>query len=162
MCLAISNKHHECLGWPWIFFVSRRVVDVLKVRVELRQYKNDSIWSKDKLALNLPHFFTRLYGQWKRAANSKLICLWTKWCRSYFVFTLAVLQYLKSCVTQFRQLGTKKTVFVYIWTARSQTADVLAFTAIELHICFESSFIFLQHFDEKQFFLTVNLGKTFT
>ena len=41
--------------------------------LELRQYKNDSIWSKDKLALNLPHFFTRLYGQWKRAAISKLI-----------------------------------------------------------------------------------------
>ena len=31
--------------------------------LELRQYKNDSIWSEDKLALNLPRFFTRLYGQ---------------------------------------------------------------------------------------------------
>ena len=41
---------------------------------ELRQYKNESIWSKDKLALNFPRFFIRLYGQWKMAAISKLIC----------------------------------------------------------------------------------------
>ena len=33
-----------------------------KIVIELRQYKNDSIWSNDKLALNLPRFFTRLYG----------------------------------------------------------------------------------------------------
>ena len=56
--------------------------------LEQRQNKNDSIWSKDKLTLNLPRFFTRLYGQWKRAVNSKLICSWTKWCHSYFVFAL--------------------------------------------------------------------------
>ena len=35
--------------------------------LELRQYKNDSIWSNEKLALNLPRFFTRLYRQWRRA-----------------------------------------------------------------------------------------------
>ena len=64
--------------------------------LELRQYKNDSIWSKDKLGLNLPRFFTRLYGQWKRAAISKIICLWTKWCRSYFVFALAPKNFLLS------------------------------------------------------------------
>ena len=58
------------------------------IMVELRQYKNDSIWSKDKLALNLPRFLTRVYGQWKRASISKLISLWTWWCRSYFVFAL--------------------------------------------------------------------------
>ena len=34
-------------------------------RLELRQYKNDSIWSKEKLALNLPRFFTRLYRQFQ-------------------------------------------------------------------------------------------------
>ena len=56
--------------------------------LELKQYKNDSIWSNDKLALNLPRFFTLRYGVWKRAANSKLICFSTKWCRSYIVFAL--------------------------------------------------------------------------
>ena len=56
--------------------------------LELRNYKNDSIMSEDKLALNLPRFFTRLYGQCIWAAISKLICLWTKWCRSYFAFAL--------------------------------------------------------------------------
>ena len=34
-----------------------------------------SIWLKDNLALNLPRLFTCLYGQWKKAAISKLICL---------------------------------------------------------------------------------------
>ena len=33
--------------------------------LELRQCKNDSIWLKDKSALNLPRFFTRLYGREK-------------------------------------------------------------------------------------------------
>ena len=56
--------------------------------LELRQYKNDSIWSRDKLALNLPGYFVCLYGLWKKAAISKLICLRTKWCRSYYVFAL--------------------------------------------------------------------------
>ena len=31
--------------------------------LELRLYKNNSIWSNDKLALNLPRFFTGLYEQ---------------------------------------------------------------------------------------------------
>ena len=33
--------------------------------LELRQYKNDSIWSKNKLGLKLARFFTRLFGEWK-------------------------------------------------------------------------------------------------
>ena len=40
--------------------------------------------------MNLPRFLTHLYGQWKKAAISKLICLWTKWCRSFFAFALSV------------------------------------------------------------------------
>ena len=70
-----------CLKIDKTLSLKQNVVDL-----ELRQFKNDSIWSKDKLTLFLPRFFTRLYGQWKGAA--KLICLWTKWCRSNFVFAL--------------------------------------------------------------------------
>ena len=57
--------------------------------LQLRQYMNDSIWSKNKLGLKLPRFFTRLFGEWKSAANSNLIYSSTKWCLSYIVFTLA-------------------------------------------------------------------------
>ena len=56
--------------------------------LELWQYKIDSIWSKNKLDLKLSLFFTLLFGEWKSAAISKLICFSTKWCRSYIVFAL--------------------------------------------------------------------------
>ena len=38
--------------------------------------------------LNLAHFFTRLYGEGSRAANSKLTYIWTPSSRSYIVFAL--------------------------------------------------------------------------
>ena len=38
--------------------------------------------------LNLAHFFTRLYGEGSRAANSKLTFIWTPSSRSYIVFAL--------------------------------------------------------------------------
>ena len=40
-------------------------------RLELRQYKNDSMDWKKFFILNLPHFFARLLGERKHAANSK-------------------------------------------------------------------------------------------
>ena len=39
-------------------------------KLELRQHKNNSIWSKDNLVLKLPRFFTRLYGEWKSGTIS--------------------------------------------------------------------------------------------
>ena len=56
--------------------------------LELRQNKNDSIWSKNKLDLKLPRFFTCLFLDLKSAAISKLICVSTKLLRSYIVFAL--------------------------------------------------------------------------
>ena len=39
--------------------------------------------------LKLPHFFTRQYGEGKRAAISKSTYIWTPSSRSYIVFALA-------------------------------------------------------------------------
>ena len=54
-------------------------------------YKNDSFWSNNKLGLKLPPFSTRLIREWKSAVISKLICLSTKWCRSYIVLDDSIL-----------------------------------------------------------------------
>ena len=62
--------------------------DSLKLPLEQRQNKNGTIWSISKLILKLPLFFTTCIGEWKSAANSKLICLSTKWSRSYIVLAL--------------------------------------------------------------------------
>ena len=59
-------------------------------RLEQGQYKNASIWSKAKLAFNLPPFFTRQYCEEKRATISKLTCTWTPSCHSKIVFTLHI------------------------------------------------------------------------
>ena len=40
--------------------------------------------------LKLPPFLTRLYGEGKRAAISKLTYIWTPSCHSYIVFSLDV------------------------------------------------------------------------
>ena len=56
--------------------------------LEQRQNKNDTISSISKSILKLPPFFTARIGDWKSAASSKLICLWTKWSRSYIVLAL--------------------------------------------------------------------------
>ena len=66
----------------WLFFSHRSRA------LKPRQYKNNSIWSNIKLDLKLPLFFTRLFGKWKSAANSKLIYFSIKWCRSNIVFSL--------------------------------------------------------------------------
>ena len=98
-CLKKFLKIH----FSFIIYYFLEEFSRFKFVLELRQYKIDSIWSKDKSALNLPRFFTRLYGQWKRATISKLICLWTKWCRSYFVFTLDN-DNIQECLTRWKQL----------------------------------------------------------
>ena len=43
--------------------------------------------------LNLAHFFTRLYGEGSRAANSILTYIWTPSSRSYIVFALELCVY---------------------------------------------------------------------
>ena len=55
------------------------------LKLERRQYKNDTIWSKNKLSLNFPLFFTHRIGGSKSAAISNLIWSSTKWSRSYIV-----------------------------------------------------------------------------
>ena len=60
-----------------------------------RKNKNDTIWSISKLILKLPPFFSTRIGEWKSAANSKLICLPTKWSRSYFILTLIEIALLR-------------------------------------------------------------------
>ena len=40
--------------------------------------------------LKLPRFFTRLYGEGKRAVISKLTYIWTLLSRSYIVFALVL------------------------------------------------------------------------
>ena len=49
--------------------------------------------------LNLAHFFTRLYREGGRAANSKLTYIWTPSSRSYIVFALACVA--KTCGVHF-------------------------------------------------------------
>ena len=58
--------------------------------LELRQYKNDIVWSTAKIILKLTLFFTHLYGGRKSAPISKLIWLSTKRGRSCFVFALGL------------------------------------------------------------------------
>ena len=56
---------------------------------ELRQYKNDSFWSRNKFGLKWPRFFTlQFICEWKSAVISRLICFSTKCCRSCIVFAL--------------------------------------------------------------------------
>ena len=73
------------------------VVDSIRIsslstywNLKQRQNKNDTIWSIIKLILKLPPFFTARVGEWKSAANSKLICLSIKWSRSYIVLLALV------------------------------------------------------------------------
>ena len=52
MCLLLNELNQNLMS-----------AILFQLTLELRQYKNDSIWLKDELALNLLRFFTRLYGQ---------------------------------------------------------------------------------------------------
>ena len=53
--------------------------------LELRQYKNDSIWSKETLVWKLPRFFTHCIDEWKNMFR-------TKWSRSYIVLALVLMK----------------------------------------------------------------------
>ena len=59
-------------------------------KLELRQYKNDSIQSKKLPILKLPGFFPRRVGEWKSAANSNLKAFLTELSPSYIVLTLVL------------------------------------------------------------------------
>ena len=58
--------------------------------LELRWYKNNSTESRWMFVLKLPPFFTRLNGEGKMAAISKLTLIWTPSSRSYIVFALVI------------------------------------------------------------------------
>ena len=57
------------IGTSWDWWVE-------KIQIELRQYRNDSIQSKNFLVLKLPRFFTRWQ---KSAAISKHESFWLNW-----------------------------------------------------------------------------------
>ena len=57
--------------------------------LELRQYKNDSIQSKNIPILKLPLFFISYTNEGKIAGISKLEIFWTEWSRSYIALALA-------------------------------------------------------------------------
>ena len=67
------------------------------------QYKNDCIWFKTKLGLKLPRFFTRLFGVWKNAANSNLVCSSTKW--QMFSFLYCLCSRLGSSLAERQRIG---------------------------------------------------------
>ena len=94
--------------------------------LEQRQSKNDAIWSKSKLILKLPPFFTARIGEWKSAANSKLICHSTKWSRSYIVLTLALLK------DRFRLRNDLPILVSHFYPLRDERKGLYLFNILEL------------------------------
>ena len=58
------------------------------MKLELRQYKNNSVLSKKNYNVEIAAVFHYLHGKGKSAANSKLEYFWTEWSRSYIALTL--------------------------------------------------------------------------
>ena len=64
--------------------------------------------------LKLPRFFTRLFGEGKKAAISKLTYIWTPSSRSYIVFALNILTNFENVNQVIRSISTSLKMRIFL------------------------------------------------
>ena len=104
--------------------------------LEYRQYTNDTGQSKKMQILKLPRFFTRLYGEWKRAVNSNFAFSLTTMSRSCTAFTLRTfIFYSKRIILQKKQ-GNPVIILTFLASNARQNFPLLTLRQFASHMAF--------------------------
>ena len=109
-----------------MFDIDNMLLKIIICVIEQRQNKNGAIWSKSELIFKLPPISIAHIGEWKSAANSKLICHSTKWSRSYIVLTLALLK------DRFRLRNDLPILVSHFYPLRDERKGLYLFNILEL------------------------------